>query len=440
MNVIGASILIVLVAAVLTSSRRWALLAMVGGALYLTQSQAVVLLGFNMFAVRFLEVAGFARVIVRREFSFCSVNEIDRSFILVYLYTTVVFLLRSNEDLAYQVGSLVDSTLCYFTFRSLIGDMEDFRWFLRALVFLLIPYLALLLVETLTYRNFFVAMYGGFYDVWFREGRVRCIGSFRSPSLLGSLGASFLPLYIGLGFSHAHRQWAITGIALCLGIVWLSNSGGPLGFSVFVVLGWLLWSSRRKMRLVRRVIVIWLIALDLAMKAPIWYLPTHFSFGGDAWHRSYLMDVAMQHLREWWLWGMPMTGTAGWFATQLGTMEQGDITNQFISLGLSAGLMAIVLFIWLLVRAFRSLGRELAAVRLPSVQPSESEYLLWGLGTMLVGHIANFISITYYDQFYVIWLMQLAAISSLTSGCERTGVQETSISFHLLKANLLGPG
>lgn len=414
MNALGASILIVLVAVVLLASRRWALVAMALGVLYLTEAQAVDMLGFNMFAVRFLEIAGFARVMARREFSLSNMNEIDRLFITLYLFTTVVFLLRSNEGQAYTIGIAVDAFLCYFTFRGLIEGIEDFRWFLCAFIVLLVPYLALLIIEYATGHSPFEIMNLTSRVGWVRGDRFRCFGSFRHPSLLGSLGASFLPLYIGLCFSKSNRTFAISGIVLCLGIVWVSNSGGPLNFAIFGVLSWLVWPWRDRMRHVRRAILVATVVLALVMKAPIWYLPTHFSFGGDAWHRSYLIDVTIKHLHEWWLWGMPVSKTSDWFPYTLPINGTADITNVFIGFGLSAGLVAIVLLIWLLVAAFRSLGKELAELRTTSLRPSESEYLLWGLGAMLVGHIVNFIAITYFDQFYVIWFMQLAFISALT--------------------------
>src|SRR6266498_335895 len=59
MNLLGAAILGILIAVVLFASRRWAVIAMMTGVLYLTQGQAVQVMGLNMFAVRFLELAGF---------------------------------------------------------------------------------------------------------------------------------------------------------------------------------------------------------------------------------------------------------------------------------------------------------------------------------------------------------------------------------------------
>ncbi len=416
MNFISASILIFLIAVVLFASRRGALLAMAAGVLYLTQYSSLDVAGFHMYAMRFLEMAGLIRVIARREFNLSRLNELDRMFLFFYTYLTIISLVRSNEHLAFHVGVFVDAVLCYFTFRGLITEFDDLRWFLCAFVILLIPYVALLLVEMWTAHNPFSFITGeSTLPAFFRKGRVRCVGSFREYSLLGSLGASFFPLYIGLSFSKANRSYAIAGITLSSAIVVLSNSGGPACFAIIGVLGWALWPFRYRMRLIRRAAVAAVIALALAMKAPIWYLPTHLKFitSGDAWHRSYLIDTAIHHLSEWWLWGMPTAGTLHWFTYVNVASHAADVTNQYISFGLAAGLPAIVLFIWLLIRAVKVLGRKLSEVRLTSVETSEAEPLLWGLGVMLAGHIANFTAITYFDQFYVTWFMQLAFISNL---------------------------
>ena len=40
--------------------------------------------------------------------------------------------------------------------------------------------------------------------------------------------------------------------------------------------------------------------------------------------------------------------------------------------------------------------------------------MTWGLGAAVAGHMANFFSITYFDQTASLWLFQLAAISSVS--------------------------
>jgi hypothetical protein len=414
MNVVGASILMTLMAIVLFASRRWALLGIMAGVLYLTEGVQIEVFGVNLFSVRFLEVAGFIRVMLRREFSFSNLNEIDRALLLLYVYSTVVFLLRSTENQANRIGVALDAILCYFAFRGLIGGTDDFGWFLRAFVILLAPYVALVSVEGLTAHNPFVIVGAPGWAPDFRAGRPRCIGSFRHPDLLGTLGASFLPLYIGLAFAKADRMRALVGTGLCLGIVWFTNSGGPVAAAAIGVVGWVLWRVRTRMSLVRRSIVGLIVSLALVMKAPVWYLIDRVSSitGGSGWHRSYLMDVAFRNLDRWWLAGMPISETKHWFAFSLAATGGADITNQFISFGLNAGIGAVALFILLLIRSFRSIGKALAVLRSDSPESSEKEFLLWGLGVTLSVHVVNWLGVTYFDQSYAMWFLQLATIAN----------------------------
>jgi hypothetical protein len=420
MNAIGASILAMVVLVVLFGPRRWALLAMMVGVVYVPQSQQVDVLTINMFSVRFLELAGFIRVMSRREFSFSKLNRIDRALLLLYAFTAVVFSLRSSEGQVFVIGTAVDAWLCYFTFRGLVVDMEDFRWFLQAFVFLLAPYAVLLVIETLTKYNVFSLLGGGMYE-WERQGRFRCIGSFRHPDLLGTLGASFLPLYIGLACGKTGRMRAIFAVGLCLMIVWSSNSGGSACAAAVGLAGWMCWKIRTNMRLMRWGIVGTILLAVVLMKAPVWYLLAHISgiTGGDGYHRSYLMDVSFRHLNQWWFDGIPFSETMDWFPYSL--MTGADITNQFISFGLNAGVGAVGLLILLLVLAYSALGRALGSVRSHFHESSDTEYLLWGLGVMLAVHIINWFGITSFDQFYVIWFMQLAMISSVTENAWETG-------------------
>jgi hypothetical protein len=419
MNPIGALILLIVVFVVLSAPRRWALMGIMAGVLYLTQGQQVSVVGFNLYAIRFIELAGFIRVMGRKEFSFSRLNRMDRVFLLLYIYSTVVFLLRSSEGHANQIGIAVDAILCYFTFRGLVGGIEDFRWFLRAFIILLAPYAMLILFESLTRHNPFNFMGGVVYGDWVREGRLRCQGSFRHPSLLGTLGASFFPLYIGLAWSRVTRKLAFAGIGLCLLIIWASNSGGPANCAMIGIVGWVLWPVRTKMALIRRVIIAGTVMLAMVMKAPIWYLPAKASSltGGDGWHRSYLMDIAFQNLNKWWLTGMSLRETKAWFYYSLTTTGGADITNQFLSFGLTAGVVAMILFFVLLYLAFSNVGKALAFSRSSYTGSKENEYLLWGLAVVLVVHIFNWLGITYFDQTYVIWFLQLAAVSNFSERC-----------------------
>jgi transcription antitermination factor NusG len=318
-----------------------------------------------------------------------------------------------------QIGAAIDAYLCYFSFRGLAGGVENFRWFLRKFLLLLVPYVVLILYESVFQHNLFQSMGGFFSEEWVRDGRTRCQGSFRNASLLGSIFASFLPLYLGLWFSKIDRKMSVLGIGLCLLIVWSSNSGGPASAVAVAMLGWAFWKLRTKMKFVRRSAVAGFIAMAVIMNAPVWYIIAKVSSvtGGAGWHRAHLLDMAFQHLDRWWLSGMPMTDTADWFPYVLSITGGADITNQFLAFGISAGLLASLLFCAMLIQAYKKIGQSLAIVRSRNDGRDVTEPILWGLGVMLTVHCTNWLGITYFDQSYVIWYFDLAVINNLTESC-----------------------
>ncbi len=423
MSLLGGAVLALLLGLVCLAQRPTAALALLAGTLYLTQGE-VLELGVHLYPQRLLGLAACLRVLARGEFPAGGLNRIDRALVLAYGATTAVFLLRSafgqatDASIAQasaldKVGILADVLLGYFACRGLVAGLDGFIGFLRGFALLLAPYVASLAVEWASGHNP-LALVGGMPDLWVDGNRLRCWGSFRHPSLLGTLGASFFPVYVGLALVPGQRAAGLGGAALCLAVVFFSGSGGPASFVGVGLLGWLLWNIRAHMVWARRALLAALALLALIMKKPLWYLPDKLSAitGGDGWHRSYLMDQAFSHLGDWWLAGMPLDATREWFPYLV--MGAVDITNLYISFGIDAGLLALGLFVLLLARAFSALGTALAVARRAAPRPGAAEFLLWGLGAALAGHAVNWIGITYFDQSYLVWLMQLAVIAGLT--------------------------
>jgi len=415
MNAVGAALLVGTALAVFGLPRKWALLALVTGALYLPLGLHIEL-GFNLFALRILGAVGFARVVSRRELSFTSLNSIDKVLLTFTFYTTIVFLFRSPDGQAFEIGRTVDTCFAYFTFRALVRDLEEFKAFLRLFVVPLIPYMGLVVLETITLENPFNTFLAGTAPYVVREGGVRAVGSFLHPSLLGTLGGRFLPLYVSLWLTKTNRVTALCGVVLSVMLVLASNSGAPLACVMVGAIGWACWPFRRRMKLVRYALVGLIVSLALAMKAPIWYLLARFSelTGGDGYHRSYLLDISFQNLDKWWLAGMAIADTRDWFPYINYTTGGADMTNQFLVWGMTAGLGAMVLWVVLLKRAFSRLGTAMTVLRHRHETHVDQEYFLWGLGVLLAVHVMNWMSIPYFDQSAAFFFLELAVIANLT--------------------------
>jgi hypothetical protein len=171
------------------------------------------------------------------------------------------------------------------------------------------------------------------------------------------------------------------------------------------------------------------VLLALSMKAPVWYVLAKISSltGGDGWHRGALLDVAFKNLDRWWLAGMPLRETAGWLPYTNSTTGYVDMTNTFLQFGVNSGLGAVVLLIATLTVAFSRLGRAMRVLRFRPTAVRGVEQFYWGLGVVLAIHTLNWFSITYWDQTYFVFFLQLAMLSSLSDAVLRYSKERPSI-------------
>jgi hypothetical protein len=414
-NTVGAILTCLFSVATFFLPRRLAALSMLAATLYITEGQALDL-GINFLAIRFVESAAFLRVIRRGELFKITFTSLDR-WLLVFFVTLVgILTLRTGIFDWYIFGQAVDGCLAYFCFRSLITNFDEFTFFLKGAAMLLVPYALLMILEAQTGRNLFALM-GGVPDTpELRGGHYRCQGSFRHAITAGSLGATFLSLYVGFLFQQPCRRWAAAGIGACIVIVFASHSSGPLMAAITALVGWACWYARRDMKWVRRAIVAILVFLQLTMSSPAWFIFDRLSgiFGGDGWHRSNLIDQFIHSFSNWWLAGMPFEMTSDWASTQM-SWGAVDVTNYYISIGIVSGLLPFILFLVFLTACLKSMGRALARLRTQPDSPGYAEVILWGVGCTICVHVVNLTAVSYWDQFYVIWYLHLAIATSLSA-------------------------
>ena len=387
---------------------------MVGAVLFMTQGQQVDLGGFNFMAIRFVEIAAFLRIVTRGELAAFRATLVDRILMGLFLFFATITLIRTGVLDTYVIGLGVDACLVYFAFRVLIASPSELVQFLHDATILLVVFALLMLEESVRGYNLFSIMGGVPETPVLREGSFRCQGSFGTAITAGSVGATFLPIYVGILFQQTRRLWAGIGIVACITIVLASHSSGPLMAVFTVIVGWCCWFFRQRMRLVRWGIVGVIVGLHMVMKQPVWFIFDRLSgiFGGDGWHRSNLIDQFVKHFSEWWLIGMDYLNTGDWAATRLPSGGT-DVTNYYVSLGIGGGLVTLVIYVFFLTKCFSFVGKALASIRGYSTEGDGSEQLLWGCGTALTAHVVNTFAVIYWDQSFVIWYLHLAVTVSL---------------------------
>lgn len=414
-NLMAVPVLLLMACLVWMLPRRLAICPLLITTCLMPMGQQLVLFGLHFPLFRVLLLVGFLRLMARGEAAQLRWTRVDKLF-LWWVVVSVVFgtLSRPSTELFInRLGDAYNALGCYFFARCVIVDFEDIVTGVRALAFVSVPLAVLMLVEHATSHNL-LAIFGGVPDITVvRDGHLRCQGAFRHPILAGTFGATQIPVFVALWFYRPkYRLLAAAGIIAGVIIVTTASSSGALMALGCGIGGMALWKWRQHLRIICWASIAVVLVLAGVMKAPVWYLIARLSdvFGGGGWHRAFLIDQAIYHFNEWWLFGTTYTahwGPAGEVIPADPNMM--DITNHFVMEGVKGGIAKLGLFVAIVFLCFRGLGRVLRTIPIKS----KEGFFVWAIGVSLLAHCVSFISITYFDQIVIVWFWLLASISSL---------------------------
>jgi hypothetical protein len=393
----------------LCAPRRWAALPFLMAACYITVGQVIKVGPFHFTAIRILVAVGALRLILRGERPAGGLNGLD--WLVILWGITAICVSPFHKDpqatLINHLGRTYDTLGIYLLMRSFFQTPDEVRGFIRIVALLLAPVALEMIYEQLSHYNLF-SFFGGIREVpKFREGHFRSQGPFPHPILAGTVGAVCLPLMAGIWRSNPMS--ARLGVAGCLTMVVTSFSSGPVMSLVYGVFALILWRWRQYTREMLIAAVVGYILLDLVMKDPAYYLIARIDVtgGSTGWHRAKLIDSAIEHLHEWWLFGTDYT--RHWMPTGVSwSPDHTDITNHYIHMGVLGGLPLVILFILQLWRGFKYVG---GVVR--SHPSKDVRFLAWALGSALFAHTVTCIGVSYFGQSFLFLYLNLAMIGSI---------------------------
>lgn len=402
---VAAILLILAIVCMFVVPRRYVVAPLLFGVLLVPIGNVVVVGGLHLMPVRLLALAGWARVAWAKGPRLDGGrNAIDMAVLGWGIATAVAVTIQWMSVAAFinQCGALCGSLGMYFLLRQLIRGTDDIARVIKVMVIVAAIVAVGMVCEKLMLRNLFGTLIGGVQEVpLMREGRIRSQGPFQHAILAGVFGATLVPLCLWLWKQRRSRGFAVIGLLCGTTMTVAAASSTPYMAYAGGVLSLFLWPIRRKMRVLRWGISLTLIALHLVMKAPVWFLIARVDVvGGSAsFDRAYLIDTCIRHFSDWWLCGSHDTGNWGW--------SMWDLSNQFVSVAETGGLLALVLFISVVSQCFGGLGtvRRAAGNR-------REEICIWVLGAAVFAHILAFFGVSYFDQVQVTWFVLLAIISA----------------------------
>jgi hypothetical protein len=392
---------------ILALPRSYALLPLVLAPAYTPTTEVLAIGGANFTIPRLLIALGFMRVVVRGEALGGRWERVD-SLVLAWaavLMATAAF--HTPDAWMYRLGMVWTELGGYFLARRLLQDHADIRKLLQALAWLLIPLALMLVYEKATATNLFSAFNGVSAAATIREGKVRAAGPFAHPILAGTAGAMLFGFGMTL-WSISRKQASVVCVAGAAA-VYASASSGPMLMLVSIIIGQWLFALRHQMRSLQAGVLLCLVALDVVMNDPVYFLMAKVDLAGGSqgYFRAQLIRSSIEHFSEWWFAGTDMT--RHWMQTGLKvTTRHTDITNHFLWMGVLGGVLLIALFVWILAAAFAVVGRTMR----DESRTDRELAVTWGLGCVLAGLTANFLSVAMFDQSIVSFWLVVAMVAT----------------------------
>jgi len=403
--------MIVAIALIIALPRRNVLIPVLLAAFLIPLGQQFYAAGVHLFVLRLIVLAGLARAVASRDPSSKYAlaggwNSIDTAFSLS-MGTQAISVLILNPDaqaVVNQFGFVWDCFGGYFLLRLLIRNESDIRSAVKCFAVLVVVLAIGMAIERSTLTNVF-GLLGGVTDkVEIRDGKIRARSVFQHPLTAGAFAATVIPLFILLWRNERAKLFAACGIAGATLMTILTNTSSSLMTYAAACAALTLWPLRKNMRKLRIYLVASLVALHLAMKAPVWFLIARIDLTGSSssYHRAELVDQFIRHFWDWWLVGVNTTVGWGW--------DMWDVQNQYVSVGEAGGLVAFVFFILITSRSFGRLGDARKRV-----DDKNQQWFIWFLGSALFAHLVSFFGVNYFDQSRLAWYALLAMISAYTS-------------------------
>jgi hypothetical protein len=418
--------MLIAIVLILTLPRKKAIAPLFLAILTIPTGQVLLVGGLHFTMLRILVLVGLVRAAIFKASSSgrwfaTGFNPIDQ---VVVLWTVSAFVVATIQWMSAQMliaslGNLVDALGGYVVVRFFIADGEAVRRTLRVWAAVCVIYGVCMINEQITGVNVF-NWFGGVIlaqDVIVRDGVLR------STAVLGPLaGGVFagvsIPLFLWLWTERKSRMAAFAGLAGAIAMLLTAHASTPWMTLGAGLLALCLWPLRKRMRIIRWGVVVILVSLHLAMKAPVWHLISRLDLTGSSssWHRYTLVNQTILHFRDWWLLGYKYYDQWDW--------DMWDTSNLFVAAALTGGLVTLVLVIAVFKRSFGALGTARKRVS----GDRKQEWFLWCLGSALFACVVSCFGIAFLYQSQMLLFALPAFISVATFEARRVTIPKVAVA------------
>ncbi len=307
----------------------------------------------QMSASRMVAMALLARMLVRverSEFRWCLA---DSLVITIYLWSLLANFMTDSgsERMVWSIGNGLDTALIYFCARLTLSRIEHRRDALLPLCLVLIWLGSVGVVESLTGWSPYQPLLR--FNSWqwmdkgleYRMGLVRARGSTSHPIYFGV--SLFCTTVLAASFASLKPKSWFTIVAIALGVLGAcsSLSSGPqLSLTIFVLVG-LFYFRPEYIKPALYIALGMGILAEILSDRRFYYLIDYLNFsGGTSYYRNRLIEVAVRHLPEYWIFGYGSEWPNHWGA-QIDQRRVVDIVNHYVILAVYGGAIPAVCYL-----------------------------------------------------------------------------------------------
>jgi hypothetical protein len=314
---------------------------------------------------------------------------LDSMVIVSYVWLVVANVIADSPEaqLRTMIGSGFDTLLMYLMARRVFAAPSEAPRMVWGLVISALVLAPLAFLENASrwspwvyalLSQFGLSLFkGGGSEV--RWGMFRAFSSTQVPIFFGL--AMMLVAGLLFSFRQAFRpRWLLyLGLVASICCVFSSLSSGPW-LSLLVVAGLSVFYWQRRLIMPAIVGAVLMIgALEALSNRHFYHLIDRLSMGSDnAYYRSRLMEVAVNHIDEYWAFGAGGSSLEDW-GQEIDGRGMVDMVNNYIIVACYGGLLALLFYLiikvgvlYCLVRAFKTGS--------PGMRP-----ITFGLGTLFLG-------------------------------------------------------
>jgi hypothetical protein len=400
---IAMAVLILAIILIMILPRKCAFIPFLLAGLLVPINVTIIIIDLHFNSNRLLLLAGLIRLSVRRELYPDKMNSLDKVIVYGVLVQSIAYIFVWGQvgAIINRAGFLFSALGTYILLRSFMRSKEDVILAIKVLAVVVLLVAPFMWYEYIGRRNLF-SLLGAPEISFLRDNKVRAQGPFAHAIIAGTFGVVLIPLFIGLWW-YRPRAWFLSTIGIVSSMVMMISSSSTTPFMSLPagILALSMWRLRKKMRIVRRGIFALLLALQLVMMAPIWFLIDRVSgvLGGSGYHRAMLIDNFVRHFFNWFLIGTRDNRNWGY--------EMFDVDNAYVGAGLTGGLLGFILFLAIFVYGYKMIGEARSAVE----ESRGDSRLIWAIGSTLFANSIAFFGIVYFDQSIIAWYALLVMIS-----------------------------